>query len=87
LRSVTPTVSFFPNPITDVLNIMLPSASKQVAKIVISDASGKMVINKSMSLEKGYNNLQINEVSALPSGMFLVTIVMAESTITQKIIK
>ena len=66
----TPSIKFFPNPVTDILNIQYSGSSLNELQIEICDISGRRV-----SLQKLYNvesgeQISLN-VNALRKGMYL----------------
>ncbi len=62
------------------LNIFSPN--KTSATINIFDLAGKRVLNKSVELEKGYNNISLSVV--LKSGLFVATLQTTSETISKK---
>ena len=64
------------------LNIF--SANKTAATLNIFDLAGKRIFNKSVELEKGYNNISLSLV--LKSGLFIATLKTDSETISKKFI-
>jgi hypothetical protein len=64
-------VSISPNPVKDQLHIQTYSMKKQSLQWVITDATGKKVLELKQDLVSGNNNQEL-DVSALPSGLYFV---------------
>ena len=77
----------YPGPFTDKLNITVSSEQITHAFISITDNTGKQVISRQPVLNKGLNNLVIENLSNLPKGFYLIKIRAGEMTVTKKIIK
>jgi hypothetical protein len=58
-----------------------------MANIAICDASGKVLMQKSVALEKGDNKVVMQEARQLSKGLFVIRVKMIEATITEKGIK
>lgn len=73
-------VSVYPNPINDQLTISLQS--DEASEIIITDITGKIVINKTSN-----DNLIHINTSGLSTGQYIVTVNNGTSIITRKIVK
>ncbi|WP_449386693.1 DUF7619 domain-containing protein [Chryseobacterium lineare] len=71
------TVSIYPNPVKDVLNIQ---SKNEIVKAEIYDAAGRILISASV---KG-NSINVSE---LPKGNYIIKLFTKDKTFTQKIIK
>ncbi len=77
-----------PNPFVDRVNIGFESAANGNAEIRISNIAGKTMITKKYNVSNGYNNLQVNGLGTLSSGMYMVQVfVNGVAMDTQKMIK
>lgn len=85
LTHVPGKVKLYPNPVRDVLNVSISSATKQTVDVSILDASGKAVIKQTYKISQGSNTLQVYNLNALAKGLYLVQVKMVEETITEKI--
>lgn len=74
-------VSIYPNPATDVLN--LSSIGSDISSVQIVDLNGRQVIAKSFS---NVSEAQIN-VNELSTGMYLINITSGDKTVTKKFLK
>jgi len=78
------TLKLFPNPGSGILNIEMPTASREKAQIVISDLAGSLHLQRQMSEDGGYYRINI---ASLPSGMYIVTVVQGGQRFSTKFIK
>lgn len=75
-------LKLFPNPVSGILQIQLPDAEKEVARITVCDLLGRVVLQKE-NLPKP----EI-EVSSLPNGMYLLQLQLSDGTnLTAKFVK
>lgn len=78
-------VNVYPNPVINVLNVLAVSPTSERVNIVVSDVTGKVVMNKNVMLVTGDNTLQLN-VSSLGAGTYTVKMLCAngcETAITK----
>lgn len=66
------TMRFWPNPVKDQLTISMVSREAKAGELQISDMSGKMVYRAAIRWAQGSNQLNINGLSGLSPGMYLV---------------
>ena len=77
-----------PNPFTERLIVRFTATENSTADVKIVNISGQTIINQKSKISKGYNNLQIEGLSNLPSGTYLSTILVDGKVIgSQKIVK
>jgi len=76
----SPFFNVYPSPATDKLNIM--SNFQAETQFTMSNMLGETILNKTF---KSFGNQSI-DVSALPSGTYIVTLKTSESSLTKKII-
>jgi hypothetical protein len=81
-------VSTYPNPVNDVLNIEIKQIQDNVgqAKLRLTHISGKMLLEWNTNLEKGTQFLTI-PMEMYPSGVYVLTVDVGENQYTGKIIK
>ena len=70
------TISIYPNPVKDVLNIQ---SKEEVKSITLYDLSGKNI--------KATYNYQEVDMSALPSGVYLLKINTVQGSVTKRVVK
>ena len=73
-------VSIYPNPVTDYLNIKLNSKDKGLAKLYLLDITGKVIISKNFK-----NEIQL-DIHKMNKGVYLIKIDNNSSIITRMII-
>ncbi len=77
-----------PNPFTENLYIRFTATEKGTAEIRLINASGQIVLAKQSFISKGYNNIQLQEISKFTNGLYFVQLLMNGIIIdNQKIIK
>jgi hypothetical protein len=77
-------LNIYPNPTSDRLNVNITKAGKYQLKLV--DQSGKIVLNKSIELNSGVNDLGVS-LSSFSSGVYYLTLTNDVHYINKKIIK
>jgi hypothetical protein len=75
----------YPNIISSEANINLDSEKKQQGILIISDFSGRIVKQQSLSLQEGNNTLQLNNMDKLASGNYIAVIRTADAVYNQQI--
>jgi hypothetical protein len=81
-------VQVMPNPYMDQLNVNFESQTSGKAEIRMISASGTLVKTSAANINKGLNNLQLQDLSNQLPGMYVVNIVVNGQSIgSQKIIK
>jgi hypothetical protein len=66
-------IEVFPNPVSDLLQVQLPTKQNGPANIIITDADGKIVFTKPVQLSIGNNATSI-PVHQLPNGVYQFTL-------------
>ena len=77
-------IKIFPNPFNDLLNIKFASPIEPDSKIIISNMSGKHLIQTNTLFSE--NQIAI-DVSSLSRGIYILTIILADKIYSKKIIK
>ena len=81
-------IQLSPNPFVDNFSVKFVGVENATAEILIANALGKSVLNKRVGVMKGYNNIQVDGLSSLPSGTYLATVVVNGKVVgSQKIAK
>jgi endoglucanase len=80
-NSISYNISIYPNPVNDILSLMLPS---DINKSVLSiyDNMGRLIINR--NIENGYTTINM---SSLAKGIYLVRITNNNQTIVKSVLK
>ncbi|MCO5260451.1 MAG: T9SS type A sorting domain-containing protein [Crocinitomicaceae bacterium] len=79
-------LSVFPNPVTDLTEVIFNSYSKEDASLEITDATGKQILTQSIPVVKGGNRLKLN-LQELKNGIYLVKIETKYKTHRTRIVK
>ncbi len=66
--------TIFPNPVSDVLHVKIPSQQKTTASIEISDILGKIILQKNILLNNGDNDFSFDEVKNQHPGLYILQI-------------
>lgn len=82
--SNTSIVKFYPNPTTNNLNVAIKSSKKEELRINITNVLGKVLENKTISLNNGLNSFFI-PVNNLTSGIYFLNIIDRNNTIIDNI--
>jgi len=79
-------IELFPNPVSSALQVQLPAKQKETVNLFITDAAGKTVYVKNISLNQG-NNATIIPVTHLPAGTYQFTLESKEGKQTKTFTK
>lgn len=82
----TADVSIYPNPVRDLLSIMINSDKPDLAIISIIDAFGKLVYTRSNNIAAGVNNIQF-DANLISKGTYLIKIQLSSDKIIRKFFK
>jgi hypothetical protein len=80
------TVSLFPNPVKNDLNIILNSNADNTATISLINEAGQKIFTNTYPVKYGSNSFSF-DVSKLPSGFYVAIITTANNTLSEKWIK
>jgi hypothetical protein len=80
-------LSASPNPATNYTVLSITSENTSTGALQVVDMSGRILHQKGMILEKGTNQVMLNEVEKLKKGMYIIRIVSNGESFTQKLIK
>lgn len=76
-----------PNPFSSYVNINIDWKNNETTVVKIFNMSGKEIFAKNIQLYKGTNYVQLNELSSLPSGNYLIQLNSAEGRIFKQVTK
>jgi hypothetical protein len=68
------TATAYPNPFTDNLSLQYKSSENEVAILRLVDQAGRTVQNKSWTLRKGTNIIQLDNVEKLLTGFYVIEV-------------
>jgi hypothetical protein len=80
------TIQLFPNPVSDVLQVQIPSVKKETVTARITDATGRSVYVNQLPLAEGNNATSI-PVQQLPTGTYYLVIDAKAGRQSRKFIK
>jgi uncharacterized repeat protein (TIGR01451 family) len=79
-------ISVSPNPFINELNIFIKDAKRSIAEIRILAANGKLILSRSIPLEKGDNLIRLRDMAITAKGIYLLQINAGRQKFNQKII-
>ncbi|MBK6839863.1 MAG: T9SS type A sorting domain-containing protein [Bacteroidetes bacterium] len=80
MKGSTSNVFLFPNPVTDVLNILLNDVGNENVSVIIQDVSGRKISTQEETVSDGSTRLTLS-TDALSSGSYYLTILNSDSEI------
>ena len=88
-NSVAPLlIQLSPNPFSDRLNLDFTSDEKGQAEVRILNSGGQSVITRRITVNKGRNNIKLENLNKLATGTYIVQLVLNDNIMYhQKIIK
>lgn len=78
-------LSFYPNPVTDLLNIEITASKNEMISIEIMDVAGRAVVSKEFKAEYGFNKAVIN-LETMNKGAYILHIQMNDKTLKKQVI-
>lgn len=79
-------VSLYPNPTQNNATLIVSTSKSQTVNIIVTDLSGRAVINQTIDKTNGTNLVDLN-IAELNNGVYLVLVIDGEQSLTQKLIK
>jgi len=83
----TNVTGIYPNPFTDRVNIAVSSDVNAQASISLFDNTGKLLARQMSTINKGANNVVLQNLDNLAKGFYLIKVQVGEVVTTQKLIK
>jgi len=81
-------IQLSPNPFSDRLNLDFTSDEKGQAEVRILNSGGQSVITRRITVNKGRNNIKLENLNKLATGTYIVQLVLNDNIMYhQKIIK
>ncbi|WEK34721.1 MAG: T9SS type A sorting domain-containing protein [Candidatus Pseudobacter hemicellulosilyticus] len=77
----------YPNPFTEKVDIQLSLSRKSDIEVKLFDMNGRIVKNQVFSGQSGSNRISLNSLSALRSGIYVLSVVAGEEKWMQKLVK
>lgn len=76
-----------PNPFVDKFSIYLNLPGKRLLSIQLTDMSGALVLQKKVTVEKGFSSVPVSALDGLPKGSYVLTVVYEEEIYQYKLLK
>jgi hypothetical protein len=86
-NDVLTSVSVYPNPVQGEVNVRLSAVQSSAVTFTVYDMSGRMVLNKQVSVSEGDNLFTLPDTAELQQGVYFMRISWEGNTITEKLIK
>ncbi|RYF91267.1 MAG: T9SS type A sorting domain-containing protein [Chitinophagaceae bacterium] len=80
-------VAATPNPFGNTLKLNIASPEKEAATVILSDLSGKILLQKNVALLPGINLIQIDQLQSLAAGTYILNLVSAKNKTSIRVIK
>ena len=80
-------LNIFPNPFNEVVNIIFYSGSAKNVTLTFHDATGRIIKEEKYYINDGYNEIIIDKLYNLSSGLYFLGIKSESSFVTRKLIK
>ena len=81
MTNVLSLVSVYPNPATNLVNLMVYAPHSEAVNLIITDLAGRVVLSKKTTLDNTNNNLQL-DVTKLVSSNYIIKVVSNDGTET-----
>lgn len=78
-------ISASPNPATTYTMISFQAMESQTLNMLVTDLTGKVVMNDNVNVQQGTNNVRLN-VNELPAGVYIYSFVTGTTKISRKLI-
>jgi hypothetical protein len=75
-----------PNPANDMAQLKIEAAASGKGSLVITDASGRRVLQQAVSVAAGNNSILLNSLATLSTGIYTVKVMVGNEVFTDKLI-
>lgn len=80
-------VSVHPNPFTSTISLNVEAERESSLELSLHNAVGQCLYRFDSAISKGTNNVSINDLNHLPTGIYLVSLTSGDETIVKKLVK
>ena len=80
-------MSVYPNPVDSYINLSLFSDKPGTGMLRLIDNSGKQIMSRSFTVTSGNNSLVIEQLNALPKGIYVIQVLINNNLYNQKVVK
>jgi len=87
LKIIANSFTVSPNPFSSYVNINLDWNKNETANVKVLSMNGKELVSKNIQLIKGTNYVSVNELSPLPSGMYIIQVNSNEGGVIKQVTK
>ncbi|MEI9959195.1 MAG: T9SS type A sorting domain-containing protein [Ferruginibacter sp.] len=77
----------YPAPFTNTINVALANEKSQDVRIELFDDAGKLVSVLTKTVNKGTNNIQLQNLDKLAKGLYIIRVYLGDATFSQKVVK
>lgn len=75
------------NPFSDMLKFELHSEHQSLATVIISDGNGKTIRSFKQAMQKGSNEVKVNNLASLPGGTYVLQVITSDGMKSRKVVK
>lgn len=79
--------SVYPNPFSNELNLKVSSLIEMTADLNVVDLSGRVIMNMNINLKNGDNLINLDQLSTLEKGIYILKLNSGEESIAVKLMK
>ncbi|RZL99048.1 MAG: T9SS type A sorting domain-containing protein, partial [Pedobacter sp.] len=76
-----------PNPFGNVMRLNIASPSKETATLLLTDLSGKTILQKNVNLLAGVNAIELEKLQSLAAGTYILNLLSATNKVSIRVIK
>lgn len=76
-----------PNPFGNTMKLAIASPAKEAATLLLTDLSGKTLLQKNINLLQGVNTVEIDQLQSLAAGTYILNLVSAQNKTSIRVIK
>lgn len=76
-----------PNPFGNTMKLAIASPAKEAATLLLTDLSGKTILQKNINLLQGVNTVEIDQLQSLAAGTYILNLVSAQNKTSIRVIK
>jgi hypothetical protein len=77
----------YPNPFNSFIELGFNSSSDAGVRLSIADMTGRIIYSDEYNVQEGDNNIRINTLENIPSGIYFLRMEHGTSRLTSKLVK
>ena len=86
LKLTNATIRILPNPISTNAMMEIRTDKTESGSMQLVDAGGKIVVNKSITLQPGLNRVDVSNWKTMGAGVYIVYVVTASMNLNTKVV-